>query len=188
MLRKALRALVRVIATDYWNGWLYVLETCQAPPVEVGVRYRILEEPGEVAGSPHEEISKQSAPLEGDTWGFGAWQDGEIAAVCWFHARDTYRRRGGMLRLANDEAELGQITTAVAFRSRGLATELIRYGAWEMRSTGFRRLYARIWHDNTASIRAFERAGWKPEKRFFSLRLHGCRNSIVLWLPRMKRR
>ena len=33
-----------------------------------------------------------------------------------------------------------------------------------MRKRGFVRLYARIWHNNLPSIRAFIKAGWKYER------------------------
>jgi RimJ/RimL family protein N-acetyltransferase len=52
-----------------------------------------------------------------------------------------------------------------------------------MSRRGFRKLYAKIWHDNRASVRAFERAGWKLEKRFFSLRLRKRQKPVIFKLP-----
>ena len=120
---------------------------------------------------------------EAGAWAFGAWVEGELAAVCWFQARETHRSRGGVFDLADDEAELAQITTARVFRGRGVATELIQYAVWQMSRRGFRKLYAKIWHDNRASVRAFERAGWKLEKRFFSLRLRKRQKPVIFKLP-----
>jgi RimJ/RimL family protein N-acetyltransferase len=35
-------------------------------------------------------------------------------------------------------------------------------GDQRMREDGFTRLFARIWHSNEPSRRAFRRAGWQP--------------------------
>ena len=108
--------------------------------------------------------------------------EGELAAVCWLYARETYRKRDGLFRLAPDEAELAQVTTARSFRGRGVATKLIHYAAWQMGLGGFRKLYAKIWHNNTASVQAFQRAGWKLERRFFSLKLRWMHRPVIVRL------
>jgi RimJ/RimL family protein N-acetyltransferase len=55
-----------------------------------------------------------------------------------------------------------------------------------MREQGFRRLYAKIWRDNVSSIKAFERAGWRLEKRFVSVRLHVPHRALLIPLPMKK--
>jgi RimJ/RimL family protein N-acetyltransferase len=183
MLKRIFKASIQLIAEDYWNGWLYAVQTQECAPVGNDVSCAAIEGMEELSNSRFEEIRRQAWTREVDTWIFGAWVDGELAAVCWIQARETLRRRGGLFDLGHDEAELAQITTARSFRGHGIATRLIQYATLQMRISGFRKLYAKIWHDNRASIRAFERAGWKLEKRFFSLRLRRRQKPVVLRLP-----
>lgn len=183
MLKRILKACIQLIAKDYWNGWLYVIQPTREAPGDSTVPCAAIEGLHELTGSPYEEIRSQAWSMDADAWLFGAWADGKLAAICWVQARATYRRRGGVFDLREDEAELAQITTAHAFRGRGIATELIRFTACQMEAKGFRKLYAKIWYDNRASVRAFERAGWKLEKRFFSLRLRSRQKPLIFRLP-----
>ena len=183
MLRKLARAILWIAVRDYWNGWLYVIEPGSSAPTSDTVQFGIIEDVKEISQSAYEELRRLAWQDEQDTVVFGAWVDGELVAVCWFQSRQTYRRRGGLFRLADDEAELAQITTAATFRGRGIAGLLIQYAAARMRGCGFRRLYAKIWRDNVASIRTFERAGWRLQKRFCSLRLRGRKDAMLFTLP-----
>jgi GNAT superfamily N-acetyltransferase len=186
MLRAILQRAVRVIAEDYWNGWLYECETGGAEPAAGVVRCAAVEDVAQILHSQDQELRKQAWRPEKDMWAFGAWVNGRLAAVCWFQAREAYRRHGGLFKLAPDEAELVQITTASEFRGRGVAAALIGYGAAAMAQAGFRKLYAKIWRGNTSSLRAFERAGWTRCARFFSLRVRR-RKEPVLFMFRVRR-
>jgi RimJ/RimL family protein N-acetyltransferase len=179
MLTAILRRVARVVTEDYWNGWLYVFEPSKEPPAPRTIVCRAIEDVTEIFLSQDQQLRIQGLPREEDAWAFGAWADNRLAAVCWFHARQTYRRHGGLFDLKTDEAELIQITTAAEFRGRGVATALIQCAAWEMGSAGFRRLYAKIWHDNLASVRAFERSGWKRTARFLSLRFRHVKTPLL---------
>lgn len=184
MLKKFLRRSLRCIAGDYWNGWLYATRTTvgyRTPASSVSCA--ALADLQTVTASPHEEIRSQAWSQAADTWLFGAWVEGQLVATCWVQAGETYRRRGGLFGLAPDEAELAQIVTARAFRGRGIATELIHFAAYQMGARGFRKLYAKIWHDNWASVVAFQKAGWVIEKRFLSVRLHGAKRFLTFRVP-----
>jgi RimJ/RimL family protein N-acetyltransferase len=182
-LRRALRAPIQCIARDYWNGWLYTIRPPETAPAIIGLDCAPIYCLNELAASRHEELRRQAWTPEKDAWAFGARIDGELVAVCWIQARETHRKRGGLLDLADDEAELAQITTAPSFQGRGIASKLIRYAAWQMGIRGFRKLYAKIWRGNDASMRAFQKAGWTIERRFFSLRLRGVGRWVTLSLP-----
>jgi GNAT superfamily N-acetyltransferase len=95
-----------------------------------------------------------------EAFGFEARVDGVLAAACWFWVGERYKTRN-FWPLHADEAKLVQITTAERFRGRRIAPRLIRFAAAWMHRLGYRRLYARIWHSNRASVVAFERAGWR---------------------------
>lgn len=189
MIKTAARALVTRLVSDYWNGWLYTLttSTVSLPQGQGDPSCRRIHDTAEITVSRHPELQRQAWVQEPNTWAFGAWVGDELAAVCWFQARDIYYRRGGLFKLQDDEAELAQITTAEIFRGRGLATKLIRHAAWEMQSVGFHKLYAKIWRDNISSVTAFEHAGWELAMRFFSCRLKvSPRRVLIIPLPRFR--
>jgi RimJ/RimL family protein N-acetyltransferase len=83
----------------------------------------------------------------------------DVLGVCFYWHGNRYKARG-FWPLAEGEAKLVQIETAPQARSRGVATELIRCSSQDMHRSGYTRLFARIWHSNTPSLRAFEKAGW----------------------------
>ncbi len=74
---------------------------------------------------------------------------------------ETYRSRRNFWPLQPDEAKLVQVSVDALSRGRGIATRLIVDSAHYMQSLGFRRLFARIWHNHGESLRAFEKAGWR---------------------------
>jgi RimJ/RimL family protein N-acetyltransferase len=87
--------------------------------------------------------------------------DGDrIVAVCYFWHGDRYRERN-FWPLSSGEAKLVQIVTIPEMQGRGIAPRLIGYASRDMFQQGFQRLFARIWHSNLASRKAFQRAGWR---------------------------
>lgn len=95
-----------------------------------------------------------------EAYGFGALVDNQIQCACWYWTGETYAKRGFWPLEAKD-AKLVQIVTADNFKGRGLATALIEWSSAEMAAAGFSRRFARIWHSNKSSIRAFEKARWR---------------------------
>jgi len=119
---------------------------------------------------------REMAWLAGDdAVGFVARVGGEVATVCWFWSGERYRAKRNFLPLREGEAKLVEIRTGERFRGRGLAPRVIARASRAMFARGFRRLFARIWHSNTASKRAFERAGWAPCGTIVTFRLRGFR-------------
>lgn len=98
-----------------------------------------------------------------DADAFGAWKDNELIAACWFWYGERYRKQRRVWPLRDGEAKLIQINVARGDQRCGVATTLIQYGSARMFAKGFHKLYAKVWHSNLASIRAFEKAGWKYE-------------------------
>jgi len=119
-----------------------------------------LEDADELDRSPDLALRGLAEYAGPDAFGFEARVDGSLAAACWFWAGERYKSRN-FWPLQADEAKLIQITTAEQFRGRGIAPRLIRFASSRMYGLGYRRLYARIWHSNRASIVAFKKAGWR---------------------------
>ncbi len=94
-----------------------------------------------------------------DAYGYGLLLDGKLAAVCWFWG--PRRFNDPLLWLLNEnEAILVDIVTETRYRGRELAPILIRYASASMHRAGWDPLYTWMWHNHSASYRAFEKAGW----------------------------
>jgi len=96
----------------------------------------------------------------------------EIVAVCFYWFGDRYAERA-YWPLKPSEAKLVQIVVDPAHRGCGFGPRLIEQSAAVMREFGFTLLYARIWHSNHPSLRAFQAAGWKQIARIVEVRLLG---------------
>ncbi|PHZ83674.1 GNAT family N-acetyltransferase [Paremcibacter congregatus] len=87
----------------------------------------------------------------------------EALAQCWYWYGERYKVRN-FWPLNEKEAKLVDIETTQKARGMGIAPALIAYSCAQMKENGFKKLYARIWHSNKPSIKAFSKAGWQPLK------------------------
>ena len=90
---------------------------------------------------------------------YACFDNDRIIGVCFYWFGNRYLKRN-FWPLQNDEAKLVQIISVPEMRGRGVASMLIAESCRDMIQKGFSQTYARIWHSNTPSIKAFERAGW----------------------------
>ena len=117
-------------------------------------------EPAELQRSEVGLVRDQAGYMGEEALGFACVEGGRILGLCFYWYGDRYRQRN-FWPLAPGQAKLVQIITLPEARGRGVATELIRLSMASVTAAGFTRAYARVWHSNTASYRAFERAGWQ---------------------------
>jgi len=109
------------------------------------------------------EILREQAGYAGDgAIAYACLDADRVAGLCFYWYGERYRTRN-FLPLAAHEAKLVQIITDPAMRGRGVAQALIAASSVDMSTRGFQRLLARVWHSNTPSRRAFERARWMPD-------------------------
>jgi ribosomal protein S18 acetylase RimI-like enzyme len=123
--------------------------------------------------SARSETIREQAWYAGSGSHVFAWtQEQEVVGICafWFGCRYALR---GYWRLEPDEAKLVQVVVDSAHRGRGIGPRLIRNAAARMHALGFAQLYARVWHSNTPSLRAFETAGWQRHGRILDVQLLG---------------
>lgn len=143
------------------------------PPVGLdGMRIRPLRDPAELSASAYPEIRALARYAGSDSKCFVCERGNDIAAASWFWYGDTYLRRN-FWPLTYGEAKLIQITTAVQFRNRCIATTLIRYACDEMFKAGFTRLYARVWHSHRASLNVFAKVGWREVALVITMQAFG---------------
>lgn len=104
-------------------------------------------------------LREQSGYAGAGSLAYAAYVGDRMLGVCFYWFGDRYRTRN-FWPLQADEAKLVQIWVHPDARGRGVATRLIAKSFEAVVEHGFRRSYARIWHSNTPSLKAFERAGW----------------------------
>jgi ribosomal protein S18 acetylase RimI-like enzyme len=144
--RLLIKSWLGLLAGDYAPYKIFCVELDEArpAPVDPEIELRTIEE------------------LE-DTVVLGAFIDGERASACWIWWGERYRRERNFWPLKEGEAKLVHIETNPKFRGRGVAVALLRHAEWVMKQRGFTRMFARIWHNNEPSVRAFTKAGFKYE-------------------------
>ena len=91
---------------------------------------------------------------------YGCFFEQRLIGLCVYWHGERYAARN-FWPLRSHEAKLVQIVVSPEMRGRGVATALIEVSARGMADCGFNTLYARIWHSNLPSIRAFQRAAWR---------------------------
>ncbi len=121
----------------------------------------------------HRGLLRQS----GVNGAWGLFVDGELAHVSWVLTRALLARLPlAHLRLADDEAELGNCVTLPRFRGRGLYPLVIRALSGRLFEGGVRRVYLVTARGNAASVRGIEKAGPSP-----------CGRVSILWLRALGR-
>lgn len=159
-VKRAFKELARLLLGPYRCNRIYQLTDCGSEP---SLPRDI--ECGRVEGLPLSSVA--SAELRdrfcyggADAYGYGLFSDGVLAAVCWFWGPQRFN--DPMLwSLAEGEAILVDLLTALEHRGRGLAPVLIRYASWDMHRSGWKSLYTWMWYTHHASYHAFEKAGWR---------------------------
>lgn len=178
-----MRKLLRVLFGDYSIYVIYKF-TSGAASAEAAPRVHETTDFSEV--SQQSIAASSDAALRERLWyfgegsvAFGLRSDGEIVAACWYWFGDRYRQRN-YWPLSQRQAKLVEIYTVEAYRGRGLARTLIRNSAVGMQAQGFPELFARVWHSNKPSIRAFAAAGWRAHRLVVDVRPFGQSMRFVL--------
>lgn len=159
--KMSLKKLARSLLGDYAFYYIYASpddgETASpAIPTNIAVR---------PVGAA--EINASEEPLIRDQAGYlgpgahvhGCFVEDRLAGLCVYWFGDRYLQRN-FWPLKAGEAKLVEIVIVPSMRGKGLAAMLIGGSFRELMNRGFSRAYARIWHSNTPSLRAFERTGW----------------------------
>jgi RimJ/RimL family protein N-acetyltransferase len=161
-MKELAKRLMHLLLGDYAVYRIYTRPT-DATPLPTSARsagFTVREVSGaEVLESPDSLIRQQAGYLGADCRAFACLDGARIVGICfyWFGAR--YKTRN-FWPLEERQAKLVQVITLPEMRGRDVATTLVSLSAHAMRDKGFDRAFARIWHSNTPSLRAFAKAGW----------------------------
>ncbi len=162
MMNRIFKKIARVFLGDYSPYFIYHWERSDEPfsPGEhESLNVRLLDDTAlKTSGDPR--IQEHFGYSGSESLCFGCFFNNQLVGVCFYWFGDRYRKRN-FWPLKEWEAKLVQIIVMPEMRGHGVATLLIRCSAVEMARQGFADLYARIWHSNHPSLKAFERAGWR---------------------------
>jgi len=157
-VRNAVKRFARLILGEYS---LYFVYRSPSAPLPLEAAEFLVREVGssELEGMSEEWLQDQLWYGGSQSTCYGCFEAGSLTGVCFYWYGERYAARG-FWPLAEDEAKLVQILVSPEMRGRGIARALITESANGMRRKGFHRMFARIWHSNHPSRRAFDGAGW----------------------------
>ncbi len=161
MFKRAAKSIANALFGQYRLIRIYRTELDQPLPGDTtGHDLRSMADNKEMLLAADPILRGHAWSVEGNAHAFGLWENGELACFCaiWDRGRFADAAVG---TLESTEAILVNIVTAASSRQRGFAQATIRYAMAEMARKGYRSLVCTVWHNNQASIRAFEKAGWR---------------------------
>ncbi len=157
------KRMLHLLLGDYQYWKVYAIDLPQ-PQVMLpaGVTVRALGPAAEYDCADEELLSRMDSGGQ-EALGYGLFVGKELVAVQWYWwgARYEDERKGRSWRLPPGTAKSTGLYTVPRCRGKGYAAVLKQQSAFLMSERGFTRLYSRIWHSHTSSIRVSEKAGWR---------------------------
>lgn len=163
-MKQLAKAILRLIFRNYSVYRIYTCSTTAAvaprTPKSAALEVREVDL-ADVSASGDADIVAQAGYLGPGSHAFACFDGARIVGICFYWHGNRYLQRN-FWPLQARQAKLVHIMTLPEMRGREVASRLIADSCKAMEAYGFERNYARIWHSNTPSIRAFTRAGWEP--------------------------
>lgn len=161
-MKNLLKAVARALLGEY--SAYYVLrqtrEDSPAPLLPQVDGYRIVQVDHATIAASVDPVMRDQAGYAGEESLAYACMDGDrIAGLCFYWYGARYQKRN-FWPLESGDAKLVQIITSPSMRGKKVAGTLIAASCSDMMNRGFNRLFARVWHSNHPSLRAFASAGW----------------------------
>lgn len=162
LLKELAKKLARLLLGDYSVFQVYSRPTQSASPCQRRHPQHLTVVPVDEAAinSSLDPLIREQVGYAGPgAHAYACIEKGRIVGVCFYWYGDRYLQRN-FWPLVEGEAKLVQIVSLPDVRGQGVATMLIASSCHDMGKKGFHHAYARVWHSNTPSLRAFERSGW----------------------------
>jgi RimJ/RimL family protein N-acetyltransferase len=158
-LMARVKKIAHALLGDYAIYYIYVCASAQAGDAN-GNDFKLRATHADEIEASTDPLIREQAGYAGDqSLAYASFDRDRMVGVCFYWFGERYRRRN-FWPLREKEAKLVQIVTVADLRGRGVATELVAASSADVLTQGFECVYARIWHSNTPSLRAFDRAGW----------------------------
>jgi GNAT superfamily N-acetyltransferase len=162
-MKNMLKAMARAVLGDYAPYYILACAprgTADEAPVGSG-KYRVAPIDQEaIRNCPDPLIRDQESYAGADSLAYACHDGDRIVGICFYWHSARYRTRN-FWPLKPGEAKLVQIITAPDMRGKKVAGTLISASCDHILRCGFERAYARVWHSNEPSLRAFAGAGWR---------------------------
>lgn len=172
-----MKALVRWVASVCFSQY----EIYRIYRVDCGDALTRVELPGLMMISDVAPLSHSDSPIlrrlgnwGGDeATGFVLTGPNGIVGACWYWHFERYKRERNFWPLEPGDAKLVEIGVREDLRGAGHATQIVAASTAQMFGMGWKRLFARVWYNHTASLRAFEKAGWRNVALVATLQVRG---------------
>lgn len=160
-MKELVKKLIHMLCGDYSIYYIYSQSHEDLPTFsEKTTTFSVKRVDAAAIESSADSLIREQVGYTGaDTRAYACFDNDRIVGVCFYWFGNRYLERN-FWPLANREAKLVQIISLPDMRGCGVATLLVSSSFRDMMRQKFHRIYARIWHSNIPSLRAFERAGW----------------------------
>lgn len=162
MFKHIVKSIAKALLGPYRLLRIYRVDLGSLPPSGDTTEYDLhsMASSDEMLLAEDPVIRRHAFFAEGKSYAFGLWENGKLVCSCvvWDRGRFADPAIGS---LRDNEGILVDVITAASYRRRRFAWATIRFAMTEMARKGYESLVCTIWHNNLASMRAFEKAGWQ---------------------------
>jgi hypothetical protein len=161
-MKKLLKVLAHTILGDYSAYHVLCRDKTDGaaalPQQTSGYRVALVDQ-ATISSCPDPLMQAQAGYAGEQAFAYACMHGEQIVGLCFYWYGARYLKRN-FWQLKSAEAKLVQIITSPQMRGKRVAGTLIAASCADMMGHGFDRVYARVWHSNEPSLRAFAGARW----------------------------
>lgn len=182
-IKCVLKCLLRRATSEYRINWIYAADTLPDSDDEAfSIEPEMAVHRAILRASPTSKMRNSQSYADAGLIGLVLTETGRPLAVAHFAEVNQYGRFSTW-PLKDGEVALMDIATEESKRGRGLAPRLIRAATQHYLTQGRKRLIAFVWWNNSPSLRAFKKAGWRRIGCSVELRFGGHWLALRVPLP-----
>lgn len=161
-MRTLAKSLLRALLGEYSAYYIFSRSKANIhlSASQQSLPYVVKEVDLETIAAAGDSLIREQAGYAGEgALSYACFMQGKIVGVCFYWHGARYLKRN-FWPLKDDEAKLVQIITLPGMRGKKVAATLIQASCKDVLDKGFRQTYARVWHSNGPSLKAFANAEW----------------------------
>jgi RimJ/RimL family protein N-acetyltransferase len=159
-MKDLLKAAARALLGEYAAYHVLSRDNEGAPAPAAGGDYRVVAVDRAAIEASGDPLMREQAGYAGEgAFAYACMHGEQIVGLCFYWHGARYLKRN-FWPLKEGEAKLVQIITSPRMRGKRVAGTLITASSADMFQRGFHKVYARVWHSNEPSLRAFAGARW----------------------------